>query len=304
MGKIFIILRAIRVKQWNKNLLVFAPAIFAFSFTTETLKNSFLTFLFFCFLSSGFYLFNDVKDVNDDRNHPLKSKRPIASGQMSIASAVFLGTIFIAGVLTAAFFMNQRVFITLMLYAILQLFYNWFLKHTPIVDVMAISAGFLLRILAGFMATDLYFSKWLVLCGGLASMLVAIDKRKTELFKSKDDSSANTRKVLKFYSEELLTTMQGSMITSCIICYSLWASGPQLNGATTPYMMLSIPFVMYGLFRYKFLGNYHNSDVLKTLTKERPEDILIKDRGIIITVIGWLLCVLLINYLKMHNLIN
>ncbi|MDI9639105.1 decaprenyl-phosphate phosphoribosyltransferase [Geitlerinema splendidum] len=277
------LLSALRVRQWTKNLLVFAAPLFAFEFTGESVGGSSLAFILFCGISSGFYLLNDIVDVEADRLHPVKCKRPIASGLVSIPLARSMAGILLLGTLLVAWVDGFSLGATLTGYAVLQLAYNFWLKQVAIWDIMAIALGFVLRAYAGGAATGIPISAWLLLCTAMLALFLGVEKRKAEL-RLMSQRRGKTRAVLQQYSIPLLTRIESTVTTGAIMTYALWSSGPQVDGAATPWMMLTLPWVLYGIFRYQLL-----SDPRISLggNSERPEEILLNDIPILGTVIGW-----------------
>lgn len=302
-------LKALRPKQWTKNLLVFAAPLFAFSINFNSFFGSIIALILFCATSSSFYLLNDIKDVESDRLHPVKCKRPIASGLVNIKTAIIMAIILLFGAIITGWLINYKLGATLLTYAIVQVFYNLKLKKTPILDIIAIAAGFILRAYAGAAATDLKVSPWFLLCTGMLALFLGIEKRKAELRLSQLKGT-KTRSVLKHYSLPLLTRMESTVTTGAVMSYAIWSAGPVVKGATSPWMMLTLPFVLYGIFRYQLLSDPKDiTEDGETMSNgsemtERPDEVLLSDKGILGTVIGWILTSLLILYLKNKGLIQ
>jgi len=290
-------LAALRPHQWTKNLLVFAAPLFDFSIEGQTLADSTLAFVLFCFASSGFYLINDIVDVEADRRHPVKSKRPLAAGLVSMPAAVLLGSALIIGWLQ-----SPALGGTLLFYALLQTAYNIELKRVPIADILTIAMGFILRAYAGAAASGIIPSPWFLLCTAMLALFIAIEKRKSELRLIEIHGISNTRAVIGRYSKSLLTRMESTATSGAVISYALWSAGPMLGGATTPLMMLTLPFVLYGIFRYQLLSDpdeisRRNTAVSDTGgSTERPEELLFTDLPIIANTLGWALSSLAILY--------
>lgn len=192
-------LRALRVRQWTKNLIVFAAPLFAFNFTTTSLLGSLLAFILFCFTSSSFYLINDILDVESDRRHPVKCNRPIASGLVSIPVAIVMAILLLSGALIIGWSHSVVLGAAILGYAMLQVAYNLTLKRKVIVDVVAIAAGFILRAWGGAGATDIVLSHWFLLCTAMLALFLGIEKRKAELRLSEIRGS-KSRAVLHRYS--------------------------------------------------------------------------------------------------------
>jgi decaprenyl-phosphate phosphoribosyltransferase len=276
-------LKALRPRQWTKNLIVFAAPLFGFSMTLETLAGSSIAFALFCCLSSSFYLFNDLIDVESDRQHPTKSQRPIAAGVIPIPTAIAMAVGLLVGSLALGFVWSFGLGMFLLAYAALQVAYNLRLKRTVILDVIAISAGFVIRACAGAAATNIVASPWFLVCTAMLALFLGVEKRKAEL-RFVTAQGGKTRPVLRRYSLDLLTRMESVITTGTIITYALWSAGPQLNGASTPWMLVTLPFVLYGVFRYQLLSDpgevarRNKDEESAEIHTERPEEILLEGR--------------------------
>ena len=303
-------LKALRPRQWTKNLVVFAAPLFAFNINLETISGSLLAFALFCAASSSFYLLNDIVDVESDRKHPVKCKRPIASGEVSVPVAIAMAVILLGGAIIIGWMRSRWLGATIISYALLQVAYNLKLKRTVILDVVAIAMGFVFRAYAGGAATGIPLSPWFLLCTAMLALFLGVEKRKAELRLIKI-SGGKTRAVLRRYSLGLLTRMESVVTNGAILTYALWSSGPQVNGASTPWMMVTLPFVMYGIFRYQLLsdpeeiarrtegGDHHELGG----QSERPEEVLLRDRPILLTVVGWVFTSFAILWLKTNGII-
>ena len=289
---------AFRPRQWTKNLIVFAAPFFNFEFRSEIWFSASCAFIIFCMISSSVYLINDSLDIEVDKKHPEKRFRPIASGKVSISKAITLSTTFFC---LSVFFSSQissLLTIIIFLYFFIQIFYCFKLKNQPIVDIFCIASGFLLRGIAGLVAAFLPISPWFLITIGLSALFLVIEKRKAEL-RLAINKQLFTRKVLERYSLPLLLRLESCVSTSSFVTYSLWASGPTLGGAKSPWMMLTIPFVLFGIFRYQFISDPEEANRRKVrkplINCEKPEEILLSDLGIIITILGWILTTLIIG---------
>ncbi|HIK31304.1 MAG TPA: decaprenyl-phosphate phosphoribosyltransferase [Oscillatoriales cyanobacterium M59_W2019_021] len=281
--------QALRPRQWTKNLVVFAAPLFAFSLNWQTLADIGLAFALFCCASSSFYLINDIADVEADRRHPVKCQRPIAAGRVSIPAALCMAIVLLGGALTLGWRHAPALGIVLLSYAVLQVAYNLKLKHTPLLDIVAIAMGFVLRACAGGAATGLTLSPWFLLCTAMLALFLGIEKRKAELRLAKG-RGGKTRAVLRRYSLPLLTRMESTVTTGTIMSYALWSSGPVVNGASTSWMLLTLPFVLYGVFRYQLLSDPKpaSRQLAGHESTERPEEVLLKDFPILATTIAWM----------------
>jgi decaprenyl-phosphate phosphoribosyltransferase len=295
---------ALRPHQWTKNMLVFAAPLFGFSMDAQTLLGSLLAFGLFCATSSSFYLINDILDVESDRRHPVKCNRPIAAGLVSVPVAIVMAVILMAGALILGWLKTPGLGLTLLSYVGLQIAYNLKLKQTPILDVIAISMGFIFRAIAGGVVNGIVLSPWFLLCTAMMSLFLAIEKRKAELHLSKR-GIGSPRKVLKHYSLSVLNRMESTVTTSTVISYALWSSGPVVNGASTSWMLLTLPFVLYGIFRYQLLSEPNTAPKgAPALLSERPEEVLLKDRPILLTVSTWIATVFAVLWLKSQGYIS
>ena len=239
---IFFHIAALRPRQWTKNLIVFAAPLFAFIINWESLLGSLLAFVLFCCASSAFYLLNDIADVQSDRRHPVKCKRPIAAGLVSIPVALGIAVVLLSTALSVGWLRSPALGLTLIGYALLQVAYNLKLKRTPILDIVAIAIGFILRAWAGAAAIGIVLSPWFLLCTAMLALFLGVEKRKAEL-RLLQIRGGNTRKVLRRYSIPLLIRMESMVSTGAMISYALWSSGPIVEGSPTPWMMLTFPFL-------------------------------------------------------------
>ena len=300
---------ALRPHQWTKNLIVFAAPVFAFSLDWRSLGGSLLAFVLFCAASSSFYLLNDIADVKADRQHPIKCQRPIAAGQVKIPIALAMALALLTSALIIGWGKSPALGITLIGYALLQVAYNLKLKRIPLLDILAIATGFVLRAYAGAAASGIVLSVWFIFCTAMLALFLAVEKRKAEL-RLLQIRGGKTRAVLKSYSLNLLTRMESMVTTGAFMGYALWSSGPVVNGASTPWMMLTFPFVLYGIFRYQMLSDSkeqiddYPGGVNKQEKTERPEEILLTDIPILLTVVGWVMMILSILWLKQQGVIN
>ena len=301
-------LTALRPRQWTKNLIVFAAPLFAFSINLQSLLGSLLALVLFCSASSSFYLFNDIADVESDRRHPVKCKRPIAAGLVRVPVAIGMAVILLLGALIIGWLKSPALGATILGYAVLQVAYNLRLKRTVILDVFAIATGFVLRAFAGAAATGIILSPWFLLCTAMLALFLGVEKRKAELRLS-EIKGGKTRSVLRRYSLSLLNRMENIVTTAAVVTYALWSSGPKVQGASTPWMMLTLPFVLYGIFRYQLLSDpreiARRSDTVEQGGRtERPEEVLLKDLPTLLTVLGWVLTSFIILLLKQQGVIN
>jgi len=281
MKTIRAVIDSLRLKQWTKNLLIFAGILFSQNiFVLPMLINVLSAFAIFCLLSGAVYLFNDIGDIERDRKHPLKSLRPLASGRLSIREAFIAFTVIVVTGLGASFYLGPYFFAVALGYVLLQIAYTFFLKYVVILDVFAIAAGFVLRVIAGAVVIDVDISSWLIICTILLSLFLGFSKRRHEL-ESLDQSAREHRKVLGDYSVYLLDQMISVVTASTVVCYALYTmSDETVSKFGTTKLIFTVPFVLYGIFRYLYL-------VHKKGEGGNPENILVKDIPLIIDIFLW-----------------
>jgi len=282
------LLLATRPKQWTKNLLVFLPLFFTVNDTSgfddasyflETAGKTFAAFVAFCALSGSVYIYNDIFDVERDRAHPQKRYRPLASGHLPIAVAVSASVALTSGALVGSFLLAPLFGAIAVTYMISQLAYSVRLKAIPILDVFLVSSGFVLRVVSGAAVLDVPISPWLYLCTGLGGLFIAVSKRRSELARAGEHAGVQ-RDTLSAYTLGMLDQMATIVAAAALVSYALYTFTAE-NLPANHAMMLTIPLVGYGLFRYMFL--VHVRDL-----GENPEDILLTDRPLIATVMLWL----------------
>jgi 4-hydroxybenzoate polyprenyltransferase len=278
-------LRLVRPKQWTKNGFVLAGVVFAGKALSATsVVSALLAFAAFCVLSGAVYAANDVLDVEEDRKHPLKRLRPVASGEISARAAAIFAVLLAAAGLALGFGIHLGVGIAGVAYLVLQAVYTTTLKHMAILDVMSISVGFVIRALAGVAAVGSPISPWLIVCTGLLTLFLGFSKRRHELA-TLGDRAAIHRKNLGEYSVPLLDEMMNIMISATIIAYTLYTFFEYQNY----FMMASIPFVVYGVFRYMLLVHRNGGG--------NPDTLLLADRPLQIALLLWLAVVMTVIYL-------
>jgi 4-hydroxybenzoate polyprenyltransferase len=277
-----------RPKQWTKNLLVFASSLFAGSILQlDTFIMASSAFISFCFIASTVYIINDIADAEKDRLHPEKCMRPIASGALSIPVAVVFGIILLSISMCIAFRIGTSFLGLLILYLVINLLYSFKMKNIVIIDVMVIAAGFVLRAVSGAIAVGGHLTQWFILCTLMLSLFLALGKRRYELELFQGDKQ-NHRKVLDYYSTSLLDQLITIVTAITITSYSLYtANDPRDTGND---MMLTIPVVIYGMFRYLYLIHIEKMG-------GKPEEILLGDKHISITVILYGIIVIFIKSL-------
>ncbi len=284
------LLKTMRPRQWTKNAFLFAALVFDNKlFHLPDFLRTLAGFAFFCLLSSAVYIFNDVLDAEADRQHPIKRSRPIAAGVLPVPLALISGILLTALALAGGWLLGRPFAFTLLLYLVLMLLYSRFLKHIPILDVLLIAAGFVLRVHAGITLIVVErFSPWLYVIMTLLALYLGFGKRRAELALLANDASFH-RKVLDGYTIPLLDQYISILSATTIVAYSLYTFfRPEAPGNHT--LMLTIPFVIYGIFRYLYLVQVEHAG-------GAPEDILLSDRPLQIAILLWGLAVVSIFYL-------
>jgi 4-hydroxybenzoate polyprenyltransferase len=273
-------LLALRPRQWVKNVFVFAALVFAGRLTDPTsLLRVGGAFCVFCVLSSAVYLINDVRDREADRRHPHKRRRPIASGEISPGAASAASVVLAVAALFAAFRLASGFGMVAAAYLVLNLGYSFGLKKVVILDVMMVAAGFLLRALAGALVIDVEISRWLVLCTGLLALFLGFVKRRQEI--TALEGGADTRPILREYSLPFLDQMIAVVTGATVVAYSLYAFSPEVaQKLGTTHLGLTIPFVLFGIFRYLYL--VHQRGV-----GENPTLVVMTDVPLILDVSLW-----------------
>jgi len=281
----------LRPYHWIKNTFVFAPMIFSgqFKHFSVCLRATF-AFVCFCMVTSGIYIINDLFDRNEDQQHPVKKHRPIASGVISSNLATTLSIILITLGLMLGYFLKWPVVVTLLLYTVINIAYSLALKHIVILDVLIIAVGFVLRIIGGGLAISVVPSYWLILCTVMISIFLGFTKRRAELV-SISTEKTNSRPALKNYSIAFLDQVISMVTGATIIAYALYTVDTHTQRVLgTRAMLITFPFVIYGIFRYIYLI-YHLEQ------GEDPVETLINDIPTIINFLIWIvisLCV--VNY--------
>lgn len=285
-----------RPKQWIKNVVIFAALLFSQNlFNPGMAFLSFIAFLIFSLLSGGVYLFNDLIDIDEDIRHPQKSKRPLAAGLLSpsIVKIAALSTISMS--IIGSFLINANFSIIITSYFLIQLAYSLFLKHVVIIDVFSIAAGFFLRVIAGGVVISVPLSSWILVCTFFISLFLALCKRRHEII-ILEENAFDHRKVLEDYSIKLLDQMIGVVTSSSLIAYTLYTlSEETINKFNTPNLIYTIPFVLYGIYRYLYL-------VYRKEEGGQPEIIFFTDRPMLLNIFLYGLAVVVILYLQGGNL--
>jgi 4-hydroxybenzoate polyprenyltransferase len=281
---------SLRPEQWPKNLLVFAALIFAEElFDRRSVLVAAAAFLVFCALSGVVYLLNDIADRETDRRHPLKSRRPIAAGELPVATALTAAIVLGAAAVASAFLVNLRFGLIAGGFVALQLLYSGPLKHIVILDVLTLAIGFVLRAVAGAVAIDVMISQWLFVCTILLALFMALAKRRHELVLL-GDGAVSHRPILGEYTPYLLDQMIVIVAASTLIAYIFYTiSAETVAKFGTSWMGLTIPFPLYGIFRYLYLVHQRDGG-------GSPADLLLNDRPLLSCVVLWVAAVVIIIY--------
>lgn len=284
------LIRTMRPRQWFKNVFVFAPLIFDEKLNDPLyLAQTVAGFLLLCLTSGTVYIINDLADIEKDRNHPKKRYRPLAAGELGMRAATVAAFVIPLIALPLGFLLHPIVGIILAGYLAVQISYSFWLKDVVIIDVMIVASGFLLRVAAGVPLVEAErFSPWLYVCMTLLALLIGFGKRRHELVLLKEEASGH-RQSLQDYNLTLLDHVISVVTASTLLAYSLYTfSAPNLPPNQT--MMLTIPFVLYGIFRYLYLIHVKEMG-------GAPEEIVLSDRPLQATIVLWGLSVVVVMYI-------
>lgn len=286
------LLRTMRLKQWTKNLFVLSPLLFSqHFFEPSTMIASVEGFVLFSLIASCVYILNDIIDRRKDRLHPVKMTRPIASGALPVGTAVVALGVLLVITVGASFAVGTMFAATIVAYFVWNVVYSLFLKEAVIIDVMAIAMSFILRIVAGAFAIDVPLSEWLLICTSLLALFLGFSKRRHELTLLEDNAKSH-RRVLLEYSPYFLDQMISLVTASTLICYILYTLDSEtISKFGSKNLLFTVPFVLYGLFRYLYL-------VHQRKTGGDPTAELLTDRPLLLNVFLWGLTVILVIYFR------
>lgn len=290
-------IKLLRIEQWIKNLFVFAPLFFSGNVTHfGLLLKSIFAFVIFSLTASSIYIINDYSDIEQDRKHPEKRNRPLASGAISKRSALFLLFFLILFALILEFIgyqylnLNLSGFCSIILfYFVMNLAYTFKLKHVAIIDVCIIAIGFVLRVLAGGFITEIYISQWAILLTFVLALVLALGKRRGELINAQ--VSGKTRKALDGYNVQFADIALSISVTLAIVCYLMFTLSPEVQRRFNSSVFYTVIFVVFAFLRYLQQTLVYNRT-------ESPTKIIYKDRYIQITLILWIISFLLQIYYK------
>jgi 4-hydroxybenzoate polyprenyltransferase len=278
-------IQLVRPKQWIKNLFIFAALLFSRNIDKlPYVMIAAYAFLCFCITSSTVYIFNDMLDIEKDREHPRKRKRPLAAGMISKREAQILMAFMLPTAIAFSFLLSYSFGIIIVIYLLNNLLYTLYVKHLVILDVMSIALGFILRVAGGALAIDVLISPWLLLCTFLLALFLGFSKRRNELLVLQESAQSH-RQILEHYSLEFIDSMlsivtASTLISSCL--YTFFASDDK-------YSMITILFVLYGIFRYQYL-------IYNKKLGESPEEIVLTDKPLLINILLWILTSIVILY--------
>ncbi len=280
----------LRPVQWIKNLFVFAGVIFSLRFTMLfPVVKSILAFLIFCMVCSSAYILNDIIDKDADKVHPEKKKRPIAAGVFSSRIGVFVALILACAAILFSFLLNYFFLLTVVCYLLIMVIYSLILKKLVILDVVVIAFGFVLRAIAGAVAIGVVISPWLLLTTFLVALFLALSKRRYEIGLLKADAITH-RNTLSFYSLPLLDQMIAVVTASTVVTYALYTMAEQTcMKFGTRFLVFTVPFVIYGIFRYLYLVHRREEG-------GNPEKTLLTDKPLLLDVFLWIMSSVLIIY--------
>jgi 4-hydroxybenzoate polyprenyltransferase len=286
------LLRSLRPAQWAKNLFVLAPAVFGGRLLDEGIAiRVALALVAFCFVSSAVYLINDIRDREEDRNHPLKRHRPLAAGTLTVPVAVAAVAVLAGVAAVISVDLGLRFGLILAGYLLLNLLYTLWLKHMVILDVMSISMGFVLRVEAGAVASQVAGSRWLFLCTIFLALFLAFSKRRHEITLLAG-AAPGQRRVLDQYSPAFLDQMINVVTASSVVSYALYAVAPETVQKYNTYdLVYTIPMVLYGIFRYLYL-------MYQRPEERNPTEAIFRDPPFLINMLLWGAAVVWIVYFR------
>ena len=290
MSTLRLVVSSVRPWEWTKNTLVFAALFFSKNLlNTELFAKAFLAFGLFCLTSGSIYLINDIFDQKEDKRHPHKSKRPIASGALPISVAAPVAVFMVITTIIGSLLLNPMFGVVTAIYVLLNFAYSKWLKHVVILDVFSIALGFVLRVVAGAVVIDVVMSQWLLICTMLLALFLGFTKRRYEVVALANDASLH-RRVLAEYSPLFLDMMIGIVTSATVVVYTLYTvSAETVERFNTDRLLFTVPFVLYGIFRYLYLV-YHKGKGWN------PAHALLADGPLLINIFLWVFVAGLIIY--------
>ena len=285
MSRLPPLLRLLRPQQWTKNLAAFAGVIFGGRITEPgSMWLDLLVVLTFTAASSATYVFNDLRDVEYDRQHPARRLRPLAAGEVDTGTAIRLAAALAGAALVLALLLGKATFACLTIYLVINLLYSSGLKHVPLLDVTCIAMGYVLRVLAGIYVLGDMPTAWITLCTFFLALFLGFSKRRSE-FVAHATPTGDARPVLRGYGKEILDSLLGSSAIMAVMSYAMFTA----TSGKSPTLIVTVPIVYYAITHYTRL-------VLQEDRGEEPDQILLRDRTIQISIVLWLVCFILIFY--------
>ena len=283
--------KSLRPDQWVKNAFVLIPLVFAQKlFYLPSVLKGFSAVAAFCLLASAMYLVNDLMDLQADQDHPVKKRRPLAAGLISIPQAKWTATLLLFLSLFWGYLIGLGFLIVLLIYLAVQFAYNFRLKEVVILDIFCVSSGFFLRVIGGGVAVNVAISNWLIICTISIAIFLTLGKRRSELNLLGEKAARRHRRVFEQYTLYLLDQMTGIITAVTLLSYMLYCISPQtIAKFQTGHLIYTFPFVLYGIFRYLFL-------IHKDHGGEAPERVLMSDLPLLLSVVLWGVCCVLIIY--------
>ena len=277
------LIESLRPKQWSKNLLLFAGLVFSKNlFQVSFLLKATVGFILFCLLSGAVYVLNDLLDLEQDKTHPVKSRRPLASGKLSVSLAVGVVVALMGVGLFSSFLISSEFGWIAVSYIFLMLGYAFILKHVVILDIIVIAIGFVLRAVAGAAVIGVSISSWLLVCTTFLALFLGFSKRRHELILLGEDAK-NHRRILSEYSPYLLDQMVSVVTASTVMAYALYTTATEtVEKFGTRNLIFTLPFVLFGIFRYLYLIHQKNMG-------GSPELIIVRDKPMILNILLYLL---------------
>ena len=283
------LLKTMRPKQWTKNVFVFAALVFDKKmFNPDYFARAMAAFVLFCIVSGVVYILNDIVDADKDRLHPKKKNRPIASGKLPVSVASPAAAALLVVALVLSFLLSISFGVITLVYFLLNVAYSFWLKHIVIVDVLTIATGFVLRVAAGTVIFPVErFSPWLYVCTILLALFLALSKRRQEIVLLASNAN-NHRRILEEYNLRFLDEMISMVSSTTIIAYALYTfSAPNLP--SNHLMMVTVAFVIYGIFRYMYLIHVREETA-------PPDEVLLKDKPLLLDVVLWVASAVMVLY--------
>jgi len=291
MRPILDVVNCLRPRQWTKNVLIFAALVFSrHAFEQWYLLRTAAAFLLFSLAAGSLYIFNDIKDIERDRAHPVKRLRPIPAGRIAPTTAAVAAAVLLPGTLALSWLLDFRFGIVMSVYALIQVLYTVRFKHIVILDVFVVAAGFVLRVVAGAVVIDVAISNWILICTMLLALFLVLAKRRHELTHL-DDNGENHRLILREYSPYLLDQMIGVVTAATLVTYMIYTLDDDTVAKFGPHgLVITTPFVLYGIFRYLYLIHRKHEG-------GHPEELLLADLPLQLAILGYGIAALAAIYL-------